>query len=458
MTDQRIRVLLAEDEANLSQILTTFLRGRGYEVTPCPNGREALECLRSETFDVALLDIVMPEMDGLEVLRAVRSEPEPPEVIIITGNGTIETAISAMRLGAYDYMSKPYRMAEIDLLVRRAWEKRQLLRQNQVLQSRLSHIEASPEVTTRHAPLAEVLGVVERVARSESPVLISGESGTGKELIARMLHRMSERGGPLVDVNCAAITGPTVEAELFGFEQTNSHGTIERKAGLIELAAGGTLFLDEVSELEAKVQGKLLRALEQGSFFRVGGTRKVEVSVRVVAATNRDLAALVAEGKFRTDLYYRINAIALELPPLRDRRVDIPMLAAEFLRKFGGANPPVLAPDALDALKAYPWPGNVRELRNVIERAVLIGDGRLVRATDLPLRAPGAALAAAAAGAPGAGSLSVSLSDLERRHIESVLNQTNWHQGRAASALGISSKTLYRKIREYGFNRPERLG
>ena len=458
MTDQRIRVLLAEDEANLSQILTTFLRGRGYDVTPCNNGREALESLRAETYDVALLDIVMPEMDGLEVLRAVRAEAEPPEVIIITGNGTIETAISAMRLGAYDYMSKPYRMAEIDLLVRRAWEKRQLLRQNQLLQSRLSQIEDSPEVTTRHPPFADVLGVVQRVAKSDSPVLISGESGTGKELVARMLHRLSERSGPLVDINCAAVTGPTVEAELFGFEQTNGHGTVERKAGLIEMAAGGTLFLDEISELEPKVQGKLLRALEQGSFFRVGGTRKVEVSVRVVAATNRDLAALVADGKFRTDLYYRINAIAIELPPLRDRRVDIPVLAGEFLRKFGGASPPTLAPDALDALRAYPWPGNVRELRNVIERAVLIGDGRVVRATDLPLRAPGATLAAAAVGMPGAGSLTTTLLELERRHIESVLTQTNWHQGRAAAALGISSKTLYRKIREFGFTRPERFG
>ena len=456
MTDQRIRVLLAEDEANLSQILTTFLKGRGYDVVACPNGREALETLRAETFDVALLDIVMPEMDGLEVLRAVRADAEPPEVIIITGNGTIETAISAMRLGAYDYMAKPYRMAEIDLLVRRAWEKRQLLRQNQVLQSRLSQIEPAAEVSTKHAPFQEVLGVVQRVAKSDSPVLISGESGTGKELIARMIHRLSERSGPLVDVNCAAITGPTVESELFGFEQSNPHGTVERKAGLIELAAGGTLFLDEVSELEAKVQGKLLRALEQASFFRVGGTRKVQVNVRVVASTNRDLAALVAEGKFRNDLYYRINAIAVELPPLRERRIDIPTLAGEFLRKFGGATPPVLAPDALDALRGYPWPGNVRELRNVIERAVLIGDGRAVRASDLPLRAPGAALAAAAA--PAAGSLTTTLADLERRHIESVLNQTHWHQGRAAAALGISSKTLYRKIREYGFARPERLG
>ncbi|HEU5174153.1 MAG TPA: sigma-54 dependent transcriptional regulator [Gemmatimonadaceae bacterium] len=455
MTDDRIRVLLAEDEANLAQILATFLKGRGFDVTACGNGRDALERLRAETYDVALLDIVMPEMDGLEVLRAVRAEPEPPEVIIITGNGTIETAISAMRLGAYDYMSKPYRMAEIELLVRRAWEKRQLLRQNEVLQSRLSHREAAPEVATRHQPLRETLDVVRRVAKSDSTVLITGESGTGKELVARMIHRMSGRDGPLVDVNCAAITGPTVEAELFGFEQANPRGMAERKAGLIELAAGGTLFLDEVSELEPKVQGKLLRALEQGTFFRVGGIRKVEVNVRVVAATNRDLAALVAEGKFRNDLYYRINAITVELPPLRERRVDIPMLAEEFLRRFGGATPPSLSVDAIDALRGYPWPGNVRELRNVMERAVLIADGRTVRATDLPLRTPGSA--GTTGPGPAAPGGATSLAEVERRHIEQVLNQHNWHQGRAAAALGISSKTLYRKIREFGFNRPDRL-
>ena len=452
MTDDRIRVLLAEDEANLAQILSTFLKGRGYDVRTVGNGRDALESLRAESFDVALLDIVMPELDGLEVLRVVRAEPEPPEVIIITGNGTIETAISAMRLGAYDYMSKPYRMAEIDLLVRRAWEKRQLLRQNEVLQSQLTRAEGVPDVTTRHPPLQETLQLVRRVAKSDSSVLIGGESGTGKELVARMLHRLSERSGPLVDVNCAAITGPTVEAELFGYEQTTPRGVVERKAGLIELAAGGTLFLDEVSELEQRVQGKLLRALEQGSFFRVGGTRKVQVDVRVVAATNRDLATMVADGTFRHDLYYRINAIAIELPPLRERRSDIALLADEFLRKFGGAAAPTLAPDAMDALRSYAWPGNVRELRNVMERAVLIANGRAIRAVDLPLRAPSGSVASTGVTA------TTTLADLEKRHIEAVLTHHGWHQGRAAAALGISSKTLYRKIRDYGFNRPDRIG
>jgi len=395
---------------------------------------------------------VMPELDGLEVLRQVREDAEAPEIIIITGNGTIETAIAAMKLGAYDYMSKPYRMAEIDVLVRRAWEKRQLMRENRLLQSRLSRVDQAPEITTRYAPMQEVLALVQRVAPSDSPVLIQGESGTGKELVARAIHRLSERPGPLVDLNCAAITDSTVESELFGFERGSGSGVSMRQAGHLELAAGGTLFLDEVSELDPRVQGKLLRALEQGSFFRVGGTQKVEVDVRIVTATNRDLAAMVRDGKFRDDLFYRINAIGVELPPLRERRVDIPLLAEHFLARFAGPSAPTLTADALLVLQEYEWPGNIRELRNVMERAALLASGREIRAQDLPLGRP-VVPATAPAGLVGS---PMTLEELERRHIEAVLSQTNWHQGRAASVLGISSKTLYRKIREFGFNRPLR--
>jgi DNA-binding NtrC family response regulator len=411
-----------------------------------------MQALRADTFDVALLDIVMPEMDGLEVLRQVREEPTPPEVIIITGNGTIETAISAMKLGAYDYISKPYRMAEIDLLVRRAWEKRSLLRQNALLESRLAREDEGSDFLTRHEPLKATLAMVERVAKTDSPVLITGESGTGKELVARAIHRLSERSGPLVDVNCAALAEPHADRELFGHERGAIEGAPARRAGLLELATGGTLFLDEVSELEPRIQGKLLRALEQGSFFRVGGTQKVQVDVRLVASTNRDLAKLVAEGRFRNDLLHRINAIAIPLPPLRERPEDVTLLAERFLAHFGGATPPTLSPEALTALRAYAWPGNVRELRNVIERAVLLAPGSQIRAEDLPLNSSSNGHASGA----GAASAALTLAELERRHIEAVLAHTNWHQGRAATALGISSKTLYRKIREYGFRRPQR--
>ena len=449
MSESRIKVLLAEDEVQLGQILSNFLAGRGYAVRAVTDGRAALDALRAEAYDVALLDIVMPELDGLEVLKRVRTDADPPEVIIITGNGTIETAISAMKLGAYDYLAKPYRMAEIDVLVRRAWEKRRLARENVLLQSRLARTTNAGDVETQYAPLQAVLEMIARVAPSDSPVLVVGESGTGKELVAQMVHRLSGRTGPFVDVSCAALSEGLLESELFGHERGAFPGAEDRKLGLMELAAGGTLFLDEIAELSPKLQGKLLRALDQLSFYRVGGTQKVEVDVRVVAATNRDLAACVAEGTFRDDLFYRVNTIAVELPPLRDRAVDVPLLARRFLAKFGGASPPSLAPEAVDLLSRYPWPGNVRELRNVIERAVLLARGPQIHAADLPLQFPSAVGRDAPSAVPA-----ISLAELERRHIEAVLHETSWHQGKAASALGISSKTLYRKIREYGFRRP----
>ncbi|HEX6534914.1 MAG TPA: sigma-54 dependent transcriptional regulator [Gemmatimonadaceae bacterium] len=450
--DARIKVLIAEDEPHLGAILEKFLAGRGYQVVTYGDGRAALDALRAEAFDVALLDIVMPELDGLEVLRQVREEASPPEVIIITGNGTVETAISAMKLGAYDYLTKPYRMAEIDVLVRRAWEKRQLARENTLLQTRLSRVDEMPPIVTQYAPMQAVLALVERVARSDSTVLISGESGTGKELVARLLHRLSHRAaGPLVDINCAAIPDALLESELFGHERGAFPGAATRKLGLFELASGGTIFMDEVGALDPRVQGKLLRALELGTFYRVGGTQKVHSDIRVVAASNQDLAQRVADGTFRSDLYYRINTISITLPPLRERAVDIPLLAQHFLELFGGPTPPSLAPDALAALRAYRWPGNVRELRNVIERAVLLAGDAPIKAADLPLAAP-SAVGGEAAVLPGEALVPLEL--VERQHIESVLRHVHWHQGRAAEILGISPKTLYRKIREYGFRRP----
>ncbi|HEX6808697.1 MAG TPA: sigma-54 dependent transcriptional regulator [Gemmatimonadaceae bacterium] len=446
--DARIKVLIAEDEPNLGALLEKFLAGRGHDVRTFTDGRAALDALRAEAFDVALLDIVMPELDGLEVLRQVREDVSPPEVIIITGNGTIETAISAMKLGAYDYLSKPYRMAEIEVLVRRAWEKRQLSIENTLLQTRLARADAVPEVVTQYAPMQAVLALVERVAKSDSAVLVSGESGTGKELIAHALHQMSHRAaGPLVDVNCAAIPDDSLESELFGHERGAFPGAVARKLGLFELASGGTIFMDEIGALDQRLQGKLLRALELGSFYRVGGTQKVHTDLRVVAASNQDLAQRVADGTFRSDLYYRINTISITLPPLRERTVDVPLLATHFLSQFGGPSAPMLAPDALEAMERYAWPGNVRELRNVMERAVLLATNGVVHAADLPLGGPGS-------GGGRTAEPMVPLDDVERKHIETVLTHVNWHQGKAAEILGISPKTLYRKIREYGFHRP----
>ncbi|MDQ6829487.1 MAG: sigma-54 dependent transcriptional regulator [Gemmatimonadota bacterium] len=460
-SDPRIKVLIAEDEPQLGSMLERFLASKGHDVTTRTDGRAALDALKAESFDVALLDIVMPEIDGLEVLRQLREESSPPEVIIITGNGTVETAISAMKLGAYDYLAKPYRMAEIEVLVRRAWEKRQLARENTLLHKRLSRVDDAAEIRTSYAPMLAVLALVERVAKSDSAVLIQGESGTGKELVAKSLHRMSHRAaGPMVDINCAAIPDASLESELFGHEKGAFPGAASRKLGMFELATGGTIFMDQIGELDTRLQGKLLRALDQGTFYRVGGTQKVQTDVRVVAATNEDLARRVEQSTFRDDLYYRINTISVTLPPLRDRVVDIPLLAEHFLRHYGGSTTPKLTPEAVTALQAYSWPGNVRELRNVMERLTLLSSDGVIRAADLPLPAQAPARGA---GARADESLAddvrsteslPSLEQLERRHIESVLRRVAWHQGRAADILGISPKTLYRKMREYGFRRP----
>lgn len=446
-----IRVLVAEDEGHLGTLLEQFLTSRGHDVTVVRDGEAALDRLRCESFDVALLDIEMPGRDGLEVLRLVRDESSPPEVIIITGNGTVETAIGAMRLGAFDYLAKPYRMAEIDVLVRRAWEKREAARETARLEKRLAAVDPFPELVTSHESLRAILDAVPRVARSMTPVLITGESGTGKELVARAIHRLSERGrGPLVDIACAAMGGMSVESELFGYEQGALPGAEGRRAGLLELASGGTLFMDEVAALEMRQQGALLRVLEQGAFFRAGGTQKVTMNARIIAATNRDIDALVERGEFRGDLFYRINTIRFALPPLRDRRSDIPVLAEHFLSHYPSRQVAGFSTDALEALSAYDWPGNVRELRNVIERAVLLAAGDTITARDLPIRS---VRVDRRQHSNGSGVLRP-LADLERDHIRFVLTQVNWHQGRAAGILGISSKTLYRKIREYGFDRP----
>lgn len=448
-----IRVLLAEDEPNLGTILEQFLTARGFRVVIVRDGNAALERLRSESFDVALLDIMMPGVDGLEVLRLVREDPFPPEIIIITGNGTVETAISALKLGAYDFLTKPYRMAEIEALVRRAWEKRVLTRDNARMHTRLQRAAPTQAFVTQHAPMTAVLGMIERVAPSASPVLITGESGTGKDLVARMLHKQSDRrDGPFVDLNCAVLTEQMLETELFGVERGAFPGADQRTLGLLELATGGTLYLDAIGDLDLKLQAKLVRALETGSFYRVGGTQKVEVDVRVIAATSKDLTRMVANGSFRDDLLHTINTIRIALPPLRERTVDIAVLADHFLQQFGSGEPPRLSDDAVEVLSLYRWPGNVRELRNVIERAVLLSTDGVINARDLPL---GTELGAASRATPAA---PLTLFELERRHIQEVLDRTGWHQGRSAELLGISPKTLYRKIRDFGLHRPSRLG
>jgi DNA-binding NtrC family response regulator len=447
----RVTALVVEDEENLTQSLSAFLRGRGHHVVSVADSRSALQALRDESFDVVLLDLSIRDSDGLELVRHIRADadPLPPEVIVMTGSASLETAITGMKLGAYDYLAKPYRMAEVDVVVRRACEKLRLARENRSLQARLSRIDATPEVVTQYAPMHAVLSLLGRVAPTRSPVLITGESGTGKRLLARAIHRLSGHAGHMAEVDTVVLTETALEAELFGHERGMRGSPAPRKAGLIELAANGTLLIEEIGSLSQKLQAKLSRALESGSFVRIGGTQKVEIAVRLITSSTRDLGAAVADGQFRGELFERLNVVTVSLPPLRERVSDIQLLARHFLGQLAGAGAPSLTADAVAVLEGYAWPGNVRELRAVMERSFLLTRGLAeIRAQDLPLTPTGPSRSAARE--------PLTLLELERQHIWDVLTATAWHQGEAARLLGISEKTLYRKIRQFGFQRPAR--
>jgi DNA-binding NtrC family response regulator len=435
-------------------------------VRVAPDGEAALRLLEESNVDVLLSDISMPNLDGMELLRRVHQRPNPPEVIMLTGHATVESAIEAMKLGAYDYLSKPYRIAELDVLVKQAAEKRRLRVDNARLRTLVERRTATPEIVFVSDAMREVMRLVERVAPSDASVLITGESGTGKELIANAIHRLSPRSeGSFIDLNCAAFQESLLESELFGYEAGAFSGAKGRKLGLWELADNGTIFLDEVTELPPQLQSKLLRAIETNSFFRVGAVRKVQVNVRIVAATNRDVNEVTSDGRFRADLLYRINSFQINLPPLRERPDDIEPIALHLLRQLAGANAPELLPEVLAALRAYAWPGNVRQLRNTLERAVLLAnDGRITTA-ELPpeIVSPVATFrpAAAVAGGDSAGAAASAqqpgvpppLREVERQQILAALEQTNWHRGKTAELLGISPSTLYRRLRDYNLMR-----
>jgi len=388
-------------------------------------------------------------MDGIEVLRRLAEMPEAPQVIVTTGFQEVSSAVEAMKLGAYDYLTKPARIEELDILIRKAAEKGRLIRQNVVLRDRLDPAAPAGGIVTASSKMEELLRLVDRVAPTESEVLVLGESGTGKELVARAIHERSPRARQaFVPIHCGALPREVLESELFGHERGAFTGAVNAKFGLIELADGGTLFLDEIGEMEPESQVKLLRVLETHSFFRVGGTRSRTVDMRLVAATNRDLAEAIRQGQFRQDLFYRINTISLLLPPLRERPEDVRVLAEHFLEQNAAYGRKRLAPETLRCLEAYSWPGNVRELQHVIQRGVILGVGDVLRPADLPaeIQFGGGPAPAAAAAASTAGSLEL----MERQHIVATLKQVDGHRGKAAALLGIDPKTLYRKLLSYG--------
>ena len=473
MSEQKAaRILIAEDEANLRLVLQKELERLGYRVQAAPDGEAALRKLEESNVDVLLCDINMPRIDGMEVLRRVHERPNPPEVIMLTGQATVETAVEAMKLGAYDYLTKPYSITELDVRVKQAAEKRRLRVDNLRLREQLARQSGLPEIVSVSPAMTEAIRLVERVAPSEASVLITGESGTGKELIAHAIHRLSNRAdGSFIDINCAAFQESLLESELFGYEAGAFSGAKGRKLGLIELADGGTLFLDEVTELPAQLQAKLLRAIETRTFFRVGGVRKVEVNVRIVAATNRNLESVVANESFRSDLLYRINGFQIDLAPLRDRPDDIEPLARHMLKNMEGETAPELELTALDALRSYSWPGNVRQLKNCLERAVILSNNGRITINELPPEVVRPSLPAAVfqpaspTGAPAEfnaaanpfvasqGSSPAPLRDVERQQILAALEQTGWHRGKTAEILGISPSTLYRRLRDYNLER-----
>src|SRR5688572_31929305 len=381
------KLLVVDDEKNLRLVIQKEMSRVGHLVETAPDGEAAWEILEARDFDVLLCDINMPRLDGMALLRRVREKiANPPEIIMLTGQGTVETAIEAMKLGAYDYLTKPYRIAELAALVNQAAEKLQLRVDNTRLRAQIARTSNNmPEIVGESPQMKEVLRLVRRVSPSDTSVLITGESGTGKELIAQAIHRLSPRKDkPFIDLNCAALQDTLLESELFGHEAGSFSGARSRKLGLFELADGGTLFLDEIMEMPQPLQSKLLRALETRSFFRVGGVKKVEVNVRLLTATNRDPKQAVGEGVFRADLMYRINSFEVNIPPLRERREDVIPLARHLLEKVGGPNFPELTPPVIEALAAFSWQGNVRQIRNCLERAVLLADNGRITIKELP--------------------------------------------------------------------------
>jgi DNA-binding NtrC family response regulator len=462
LRDSPISILVADDEEDQRLLLRSILEGAEdarHVVTTASDGPSALTALREQVYDVALLDLSMPGLDGLEVLEAIGGDPIRPQVIFVSGHGTVETATHAMRLGAYDFVEKPVDGDRLVALVWKAAEARRLQSRSERMVAAASRDTVGIEIVTDDDRIRDTLALLERVAPSDVSVLVTGESGTGKELVARELHRLSGRQEePLVALNCAAVSESLAESELFGHEKGSFTGAAARKIGLIELADGGTLFLDEVGDLDAGLQAKLLRAIETRSFWRVGGVKEIPTDFRLVSATHQPLHELVEQGTFRGDLYYRINAVVLDLPPLRERPGDILLLVRHFLGQFrpGEAGLWTITPDAVATLHAYAWPGNVRELRNVIERAALLCQGRTIRAVDL-----GASLAEPASetdtggGVTGdAGLPTLRLNALEEIAVREALDAAEWHQGRAAELLGVSARTLHRKIRAFGLRRP----
>jgi DNA-binding NtrC family response regulator len=443
MSDSRtIDLLLVDDDEGFRQTAAEWMRRKGHRVEEAANGQEALRHLDRRHFQVAVFDMHMPGISGLELLQRLKSEGVDTEVIILTGEATVTNAVEAMKLGSYDYLTKPFPLRDLEQRCRMAHDRWRLTRENQQLKDVLRRSRPEMRMIGESKPMDEVLRLIERVGPTDKAVLIQGESGTGKELVARGIHQTSARADkPLVTINCAALPEQLVESELFGHEKGSFTGATAAKNGLFEVADGGTLFIDEIGELPLGLQPKLLRVLEDGSFRRVGSHQERRVNVRLIAATNRDLAEEVSEGRFREDLYYRINVMSLVLPPLRERGSDVNLLIDHYL-----GNDWEIEDDARAALAGYRWPGNVRQLINALERATILADERLITLDDLPhevVESPPQVHSSIE-------TIQVKRLDLiERAHIIDVLRQERGNKARAARSLGIHRRKLYRLMERF---------
>ena len=452
MSDRHI--LLVDDEEAQRTVLAGFLRKRGFTVTAAAHVDEALMAASAHTVDLVLTDLRMPGKTGIDLLDALHGmNPETP-VIVMTAFGTVASAVDAMKRGAADYLTKPIDLDELDVLVARTLERRALESENLELRRQLESRDGLQGLETANARMAQAINTAARAAASRATILIRGESGTGKELLARAIHLASPRSrAPFVAVSLAALPDTLVESELFGHERGAFTGAGRARRGRFELADGGTLLLDEIGDLPRGVQVKLLRVLQEQSFERLGGSRTLRVDVRVIAATNRDLEALARSGEFRDDLYYRLNVVTIELPPLRDRREDIPLLVDRFLQRFANETPEgakQVSREAMDLLLRYPYPGNIRELENLVHRAVVLSRNPLITTADLPAHVAGLA------GEPASGAQSFveRVSAFERRLILDALHAADGVQTRAARALGMSERHLRYKLKKYGLEVP----
>ncbi len=445
------RILVVDDDSYVREATEEILSRTGYEVDTAPEARTALGKLEEGEYDLVLSDIKMPGMDGLELLEAIRAKAPDTLVIMITAHASIENAVEAMKRGAYHYISKGSGPAEIELVVERALRYQETERENRRLRSELQDKYSFSNMIGKSRNMAQVFDLIDTVADTRATVLVTGESGTGKELVARALHYNSaRRNGPFIRLNCAALPKELMESELFGHEKGAFTGAIKQTRGRFEMADGGTLLLDEISEIDPSLQSKLLRVLQEREFERVGSAHTIKVDVRIIATTNRDLHKEVEEGNFREDLYYRLNVIEINLPPLRERKDDIPALVKFFVERFNRENGKQIegvANEAHELLMQYDWPGNIRELENYIERAVVVGRGAVLGAEDFPRK-----LSAGPYASPKDDGLHVGMtvSEMERRLIMKTLEACNGNRTEAASKLAISTRTLRNKLHEYG--------